>query len=156
MAKILYGTVAGAVVLVSLAALFLLPLFLAIGPERVFKGATLEFNTFWTGMAMVASLMAATAAGWTAHRVSGRLAAVITLAAAVFLFGMADAALHHWWMPQLSLGGDGAGLLDLLIGLREPLWYDLSGPVLMAIFIWIAGSSRHIETTAPRKDKPRA
>jgi hypothetical protein len=35
-----------------------------------------------------------------------------------------------------------------LLGLREPLWYDLSGPVLMAIFVWIAGSSRQIETAA--------
>jgi hypothetical protein len=142
------GTSAGALALVAVAALLLGPLFLLMGPERVLVGSTLEFNTLWTGIAMVVSLGAAGVAGWIAHRVSGGMSAVMGVAALVLLFGLADASLHHWLMPHLSMSRDGVSGLAMLLGLREPLWYDLSGPVLMAIFVWIAGSSRQIETAA--------
>ncbi len=146
------GTAAGALMLVGISTLLLLPLFLLLGPDRALVGSTLEFNTLWTGGAMVVSLFAATIAGWVAHRASGGLAAVIALAVVVVLFGLADASIHHWLMPAMSLSREGVSGSAMLIGLREPLWYDLSGPALMAIFIWVAGSSRHTETVGV---KPR-
>lgn len=33
----------------------------------------------------------------------------------------------------------------MLLLSREPLWYDLTLPFLMAVFIWVAGASRAIE-----------
>jgi hypothetical protein len=142
------GAVAGALVLGGVAILVLTPLFLLLGPERVLVGNSLEFNTLWTGFALVVSLFAASFAGWLAHRVSGKLAAVVLLAVIVLVVGLADAAFHHWLMPHLSQTREGVSGFAMLLGLREPLWYDLSGPALMAIFIWVAGSSRHIETSS--------
>lgn len=143
------GAGLGALVLLAGSALVLVPMYLLLGPERVLVGATLEFNTAWIGMSMVVSLIAATLAGWMAHRASGKLAAVVVLAMLVMTFGLLDAAFHHWLMPELSLSRDGVSGLALLVALREPLWYDLSAPLLMAIFIWVAGSSRHIEHPRP-------
>jgi len=140
------GTAAGVLVLTGISILLLVPLFLVLGPERALVGSTLEFNTLWTGGALVVSLFAATFAGWVAHRASGGLAAVVALAVVVALFGLADASIHHWLMPHLSLSREGVSASAMLLGLREPLWYDLAGPALMAIFIWVAGSSRHTET----------
>jgi hypothetical protein len=153
MSHVLRGAAVGALTLMLTAALLLVSFLLLVGPSRVFVGAGLEFNTTWIGVAMVASLFAASLAGWVAHRSSGALAAVYLLAALVLCFGLADAALHHWLMPQLGLIREGLAWPAMLVGLREPLWYDLAGPVLMAIFIWVAGSSRHIESTEqiPRK-----
>jgi len=145
MLNTLRGTAAGALLLTGISALFLVPLFMLLGAERVLVGSSLEFNTLWIGIAMVVSLTAATLGGWFAHRVSGGLAAVVVLAVAVMAFGLADATVHHWLIPQISLSREGLSGLNLLPGLREPLWYDLAGPALMAAFIWIAGSSRHIE-----------
>jgi len=142
------GMTVGALVLAGISALVLLPLFLIMGPEKVLVGSTLEFNTLWTGVALVVSLFAATMAGWVAHRVSGTMAAVAVLAVVVLLFGLVDASVHHWLMPHLSLNSAAVSGVVMLIGLREPLWYDLTGPVLMAIFVWVAGSSRHIEVAA--------
>lgn len=147
------GTATGALVLIGVFCLVMVPLFLALGPERVLVGTTLEFNSLWTSVALVVSLFAATLAGWMAHRASGSLGAVVALAVAVLLFGLTDAAIHHWLMPGLSLSREGVSTSAMLLGLRDPLWYDLSGPVLMAIFVWVAGSSRHIEAVA---DNPRA
>lgn len=141
------GVAAGSLVLIGIAGIFLGPLFLALGSEKLLLAGTLEFNTIWTGMTLVVSLLAASAAGWTAHRVSGGLASVVALAGLVTVFGLADAGLHHWLMPELSLSREGLSGVDILVGLREPLWYDLSGPIMMAMFIWVAGASRHTETT---------
>lgn len=145
------GTAIGALVLIGIFGLVMVPLFLVMGPERIFVGATLEFNNLWISVAVVVSLFAATLAGWMAHRVSGTLGAVVALAVAVLLFGLADATIHHWLMPHLSLSREALSGFAMLLGLREPLWYDLSGPVMMAIFIWVAGSSRHTEVVP---DKP--
>ncbi len=142
------GMAVGALVLIGISTLVLLPLFLIMGPEKLLVGSTLEFNTLWTGVALVVSLFAATMAGWVAHRVSGTMAAVAALAVVVLLFGLADASIHHWLMPHLSLSREAVSGAAMLLGLREPLWYDLTGPVLMAIFVWVAGSSRHIEAVA--------
>lgn len=155
MSNIVRGTFSGALALVGTGALLLIPLFLLIGPERVLVGPALEFNTLWVGVAMVVSLIAATVGGWIAHRVSGALPAVYALAALVLAYGLADAAVHHWLVPEISQFREGLSWLALLAGLREPLWYDLSGPVLMAIFVWIAGTSRHTETTQDIHQKSR-
>lgn len=150
------GSLAGALVLVGIIACFLVPLFMVMGPERALVGPSLEFNTIWTGLAMVVCLVAATIAGWIAHRVSGGLAAVALLALLVILFGLSDAGLHHWLMPELSLSREGLTGIGVLVGLREPLWYDLTGPFVMAIFIWVAGTSRHIETASNTSPAGRA
>lgn len=150
------GTATGALVLIGIFGLAMVPLFLLMGPERVLVGTTLEFNNLWTSMAVVVSLFAATLAGWMAHRVSGSLGAVVALAVAVLLFGLTDAAIHHWLMPGLSLSREGVSTSAMLLGLREPLWYDFSGPVMMALFVWVAGSSRHIEVVADKPPTARA
>jgi hypothetical protein len=145
------GTTLGVLVVVGTMALVLVPFFMMMGPERLLVAGSLEFNPLWVGFAMVASLIGASLAGWVAHRAAGSLSAVILLAVVIMAFGLGDALLHHWLMPQLSLAREGLTLGQMLLGLREPLWYDLSGPVLMALFIWVAGSSRHIETGHERK-----
>lgn len=149
--KAVRGTAAGVLVLVGVVALVLVPFFLMMGPDRLLVPGSLEFNPLWVGFAMVASLLGASLAGWFAHRVAGGLSGVVMLAAVVVAFGLGDALVHHWWMPQLSLAREGLSFGQVLIGLREPLWYDLSGPALMAVFIWVAGSSRHIETQQERQ-----
>lgn len=145
------GTALGGLVLVGIMALVLVPFFLMMGPERLLVTGSLEFNPLWVGFAMVASLIGASLAGWIAHRAAGGLSAVVLLAVVVVAFGLGDAAMHHWLMPQLSLAREGQTLGQMLVGLREPLWYDLSGPALMGLFVWVSGSSRHIETMHERK-----
>jgi hypothetical protein len=140
------GVAAGGVILVGVASLILIPTFLFLGPDKVLVGSSLQFNDFWTGMALVVSLLAAGAAGWTAHRVSGGMMSVFALAALVVAFGLGDAVVHHWLIPQMPVPREGLTGMQMLLGLKEPLWYDLSGPVMMATFIWVAGSSRHTET----------
>jgi hypothetical protein len=147
MMNVLRGTVVGTLVLIVTCSLLLIPLFLLIGPERALVGNTLEFNTFWVGLAMVVSLSAASVAGWISHRVAGSMLAVYAIMALVMVFGLTDAAVHHWLQPGLSLSRDALPWQLALLHLREPLWYDLTSPFLIAGFIWVAGSSRQQEVS---------
>ena len=150
------GAFLGALALVGTGSLLLIPLFLLWGPDRILVGPVLESNTLWVGVAMVFSLIAATVGGWIAHRASGALPAVYALAALVLVFGLADAAIHHWLVPEISRFREDLSWGALLVGLREPLWYDLSGPVLMAVFVWVAGICRHTEMTPDVQQKGRS
>jgi hypothetical protein len=143
--RLLRGMAAGVAVISGIALLFLGPLFLMLGPEHALVGNSLEFNTLWIGISMVVCLTAASIGGWIAHRVAGSIGAVLGLIAVVVAFGLADAGYHQLLAPATAVARGQLGWFELLVGLREPLWYDLTLPVLMGIFIWIAGSSRDIE-----------
>ncbi|WP_018233857.1 hypothetical protein [Thioalkalivibrio thiocyanodenitrificans] len=143
--RLLLGMTAGVAVISGIALLCLVPLFLLLGPEHALAGNSLEFNTLWIGIAMVVCLTAASIGGWIAHRVAGSIGAVLGLIAIVVAFGLADAGYHQLLAPTTAVARGQLGWFELLVGLREPLWYDLTLPVLMGIFIWIAGSSRDIE-----------
>ncbi len=143
--RLLLGVAAGVAVISGIALLCLVPLFLLLGPEHALVSDSLEFNTLWIGIALVVCLTAASIGGWIAHRVAGSIGAVLGLIAIVVAFGLADAGYHQLLAPVTAVARGQLGWFELLVGLREPLWYDLTLPVLMGIFIWIAGSSRDIE-----------
>lgn len=149
------GVTAGLVALVVVALALMVPLFLLLGPQHALVGNSLEFTTLWVGMAMVVSLVAASIAGWVAHRVSGSMTAVWVLVAVILAFGLADAGFHHWVDQGGAVMRDALPWYHWLLGLYEPLWYDLSGPVLIAVFAWVAGSSRAMEQAAPAPERFR-
>lgn len=150
------GVMAGVLALVVVALVLLVPLFVLLGPQYALVGDSLEFTTLWVAMAMVVCLAAAGIAGWMAQRVSGSMTAVWVLVALILAFGLADAGYHHWLVTDDALVRGALPWYRWLIGLREPLWYDLSGPVLMALFAWVAGSSRAMEQAAPEPERFRA
>lgn len=138
--------VATALALMAVVALvFFLPLSLIMGPERALDTGSSTFNNLWVGITMVVSLTAACVGGWMVHRVSGSLGAVIALGIAVTMLGLADAAWHQWLMPLRLLAEMPRTGYEMLLIAREPLWYDLTLPILMAVFIWVAGASRAVE-----------
>jgi len=144
--KTLWGATAGAAVMLGIVLACLVPLFFMLGPEGALVASTQEFNTLWIAISMVVCMTAASIGGWVAHRVAGSIGAVISLIAVVVVFGLLDAGYHQLVVPVSTLIPGQTGWLELLIGLREPLWYDLSLPVLMGIFVWVAGSGRDTET----------
>jgi len=147
--KLVLGVLAGLAVISGMVLLGLLPLFAFLGPDRALVAGTLEFNSMWVGIAMVVSLAAASVSGWIAHRVGQGMAAVVVLIALVVIFGLMDAAVHQVWMvPAVVTSYAALSWIEVLTGLREPLWYDLALPLLMALFIWISGSSRQLEHAA--------
>jgi hypothetical protein len=143
--RFLMGVSAGVAVISGFALLFLAPLFLWLGPDRLLVGNSFEFNSLWIWFSMVVYLAAGSIGGWIAHRVAGSIGAVIGLIAVVVAFGLIDAGYHQLLAPAEAIARAQAGWFQLLINLREPLWYDLTLPLLMGIFIWVAGSSRDIE-----------
>jgi hypothetical protein len=143
--RLLSGLAAGLAVLLGIETVGLVPLFLTLGPEYALAAGSLEFSTVWIGISLVVCLIAASVGGWTAHRVSDSMGAVLGLIAVVVAFGLADAAYHQLFSPAVTIAREQLGWPALLIGLREPLWYDLALPLLMGIFIWVAGSSREFE-----------
>ena len=143
--RLLLGIAAGLAAVTGISLSFLVPLFLALGPEHALVAGTLQFNTAWIGVALIVSLTAASIGGWVAHRVSDSIGAVFGLIALVLGFGLLDAGYHQWLAPAaLALPGQ-LPWYQLVLGLREPLWYDITLPLLMAAFIWVAGSSRQFE-----------
>jgi hypothetical protein len=143
--RLLSGLAAGLAVLLGIEIIGLVPLFLMLGPEYALVAGSLEFSVVWIGIALVVCLIAAGIGGWAAHRVSDSMGAVLGLIAVVVAFGLADAAYHQLWSPAATIAREQLAWPALLIGLREPLWYDLSLPLLMGIFIWVAGSGREFE-----------
>ncbi|OOG21972.1 hypothetical protein B1C78_15760 [Thioalkalivibrio denitrificans] len=142
---VLKGVAAGAAVISAIVTLCLVPLFLLLGPERVLVDNSMEAGAIWIWMAMVVCLTAASLGGWITHRVSGSIGAVVGLLAVVVLAGLLDAGYHQWLSPADAIVRAQASWIGLLVGMREPLWYDLALPVLMGIFVWVAGSGRAME-----------
>lgn len=142
--RLLLGIAAGVAALSGIELLCLVPLFLMLGPEHALVGRSLQFSTIWIGIALVVGLTAASIGGWVAHRVSDSIGAVFGVIAVVVVFGLLDAGYHHLIATDVIVRGQ-LPWHELLLGLREPLWYDIALPLLMAAFIWVAGSSREFE-----------
>jgi hypothetical protein len=144
----LFGVSASLALMAAVVLAFFVPLSVIMGPERALEESGFVFNNLWVGLTMVACLIAACAGGWFVHRLSGSTGAVAALVVVVTLLGLADAAWHQWLMPLQWLASVPQAWYEMLLIAREPLWYDLTLPVLMAIFIWVAGSSRAVEHPA--------
>ncbi|NEZ04724.1 hypothetical protein G4Y73_11225 [Wenzhouxiangella sp. XN201] len=138
------GVVAALALMAGVVLLFLVPLSIIMGPQRALD-ESLAFNNLWIGISMVVSLIAACIGGWVVHRLSGSLGAVIGLVVVVAVLGLIDAAWHQWFLPVRFLVEAPQAWYQMLLLSREPLWYDLTLPFLMAVFIWVAGASRAIE-----------
>ena len=123
--KTLWGATVGVAVMLGIVLACLVPLFFMLGPQRVLVGTTLESNMLWISISMVVCMVAASIGGWVAHRVAGSIGAVISLIAVVVVSGLLDAGYHQLVAPVSTLIPGQTGWLELLIGLREPLWYDL-------------------------------
>lgn len=143
--RVLMGVSAGLAVVMGISLATLIPLFLVMGPEHALVGGGLEFGTAWIGISLSVYLVAAGIGGWVAHRVSGSRAAVLGLVAMILLFGFLDAGYHQWWVTDGPVLRAQLSGLELLLGLREPLWFDLMGPLLMGTFAWVAGMGRDFE-----------
>ncbi len=143
------GVVAALLIIAAVALLFMVPLAVIMGPQRALDDSGLVFTTAWIGISMVTSLAAACFGGWFVHRLAGSLGAVIALAAIVAVLGLLDAVWHQWFLPASVLLNAPQTWYTILVFSREPMWYDLTLPVLMAIFIWVAGSSRAVEHPEP-------
>lgn len=141
------GLLAALALMAGVVLVFLVPLSVVMGPERALDESGVTFNNLWVGISMVVSLIAACLGGWVVHRLAGSLAAVVVLVVVVALLGLFDAAWHQWLFPPRMLLA-GASWYEMLLLSREPLWYDLALPVLMAVFIWVAGMSREVEYPA--------
>lgn len=143
--RLLVGIAAGVAAVIGFNLFFLVPLFLALGPEHALVAGTLQFNTIWIGIELVVCLTAAAIGGWVAHRVSDSIGAVFGVIAVVLGFGLLDAGYHQLLVHASPVTAGRLPWYQMLLGLREPLWYDIALPLLMAIFIWVTGSSREFE-----------
>lgn len=143
------GIAASLLLMAGVALLFLVPLALVMGPQRALDDSGLAFNNLWVCISMVISLFAASVGGWWVHRLSGSLGAVIGLVVIVAILGLMDAVWHQWFLPVRFVLSAPYAWYEMLVISREPLWYDLTLPFLMAVFIWVAGSSRAIEHPEP-------
>lgn len=138
------GVLAALALMAGVVLVFLVPLSIIMGPQRALD-ESLAFNNLWVGISMVVSLIAACIGGWMVHRLSGSPGAVIGLIVVVVVLGLLDAVWHQWFLPVRFLVEAPQAWYHMLLFSREPLWYDLALPFVMAVFIWVAGVSRAIE-----------
>lgn len=151
--RVVFGVAASLAAMSLICLLFLVPLFLVLGPSRALAAGGVEFSTLWTGIAMVVCLGAAALGGWLAHRVAGSVATVVIVTLVLLLGGLGEAVFHQFLMTPVPLVPGRDSWLEWVLRLREPAWYDWSLPVLMATFAWIAGSGRAIEAGQIVPDK---
>ena len=154
--RTVWAVTTAVVVMVAWCLLFLVPLYLVIGPERALSADGSEFSTFWVGLAMVVCLAAAVIGGWLSHSRSGRLSAVAVLATLLLVVGFADAGAHEWLRLHPGLVAGVPGFLRLAVLMPEPSWYDWMLPTAMACFAWVAGHGRAVETAPVSGRRQRA
>ena len=143
--KTLLAVSAALVVMVVWCLLFLVPLYLVIGPDAALAAGGAEFSTFWVAMAMVVCLAGAVVGGWLAHAWTGRISAVVALVVVLLVAGYTDAGLHSWLRVHPEALAQFATYLRIGLLMPEPAWYDWMLPAAMAVFAWVAGKSRAIE-----------
>lgn len=125
--------------------IFLVPLYLILGPEAALSGDRTHFSTLWTGLAMVVCFGAAVLGGWLAHRLTNRIGAVVALTVAIAFIGLVDAGFNQFLLTHMAVLSTMPETFRLLLLMPEPAWYDWMLPPAMAAFVWIMGSGRALE-----------
>lgn len=153
--RTLVGVAAAVAAMTAWCLVFLVPLYLILGPEAALSGDGTRFSTIWVGLALVVCLGAATLGGWLVHRLSGRIGAVAMLTTLVAVAGVADATFNQYQLTHTAITIAMPEAFRLMLLVPEPSWYDWMLPPLMAAFVWVMGSSRALESTtataAPRR-----
>jgi hypothetical protein len=117
-----------------------------MGADAALADSGAEFSTFWVGIAMVVCLAAAVLGGWLVHAWSGRLAGVFALVFILLIAGYGEAGFHTWLRVHPEFLAHAFSGLRIGLLMPEPAWYDWMLPAAMAVFAWVAGKSRAIET----------
>lgn len=140
------GVAAAVAAMTAWCLVFLVPLYLILGPDAALSGDGTRFSTIWVGLAMVVCLGAATIGGWLVHRLTGRIGAVATLTALVAVAGVADAGFNQYQLTHTAFSIAMPQAFRLMLLMPEPSWYDWMLPPLMAAFVWVMGSGRVLES----------
>jgi hypothetical protein len=137
MFRIVSGVFLGYVAMFVFIAFGIIGLFLAFGTDRTFQAGSYEVTSLWLVGSLILSFIAAGVGGKVCGIITGRPAAVKTLAAAVLVLGVLSAVSAD--ASRLTVRTGDVSTREAIVNAKEPIWFELLLPIVAVVGVLAGG-----------------